>query len=82
MLTGLGRIALGLGAVAIGALAAGRRPARPDLRRGTATLDQILRQHPQTRKKPPEAGLAVAAVVPGGPRPKQGGAAAPIETGR
>ncbi|KPF63874.1 hypothetical protein [Porphyrobacter sp. AAP60] len=31
------------------------------------------------KRKPPESGLAVPAVPPGGPRPKQGGAAAPLE---
>lgn len=81
MLTGLGRIALGLGVAAIGALAAGRRPAKADRSGGAGSLDQILRQRPQPRKKPPEAGLAVPADVPKGPRPKQGGAAASLEAG-
>ena len=31
------------------------------------------------RRKPPEAGMPVPAVPPGGPRPKQGGAAAPLD---
>lgn len=31
------------------------------------------------RRKPPESGLAVPAVPPGGPRPQQGGAAAPLD---
>lgn len=32
----------------------------------------------QRRRKPPEAGLAVPAVPPRGPLPKQGGAEAPL----
>ena len=35
--------------------------------------------YPTKRRKPPEAGLAVPAVPPSGPQPKQGGAAAPLE---
>ena len=31
------------------------------------------------RRKPPESGLPVPAVPPGGPLPKQGGAAAPLD---
>lgn len=31
------------------------------------------------KRKPPEAGLAVPAVPPNGPLPKQGGAEAPLE---
>lgn len=31
------------------------------------------------RRKPPEAGMPVPAVPPGGPRPKQGGAAVPLD---
>lgn len=31
------------------------------------------------RRRPPESGLAVPAIPPGGPRPKQGGAAAPLD---
>jgi hypothetical protein len=31
------------------------------------------------RRKPPEAGIAISAVPPRGPLPKQGGAEAPLE---
>lgn len=81
MLTGLGRIALSVGVAAIGALAAHSRSARLGRHDGASSLDQILRQHPTTRRKPPEAGLAVPVVVPNGPQPMQGGAAAPLEFG-
>lgn len=33
------------------------------------------------RRRPPESGVAVPAIPPGGPRPKQGGAAAPLDFG-
>ena len=37
------------------------------------------RGNPEPKRKPPEAGLAVPAVPPNGPLPKQGGAEAPLE---
>jgi hypothetical protein len=46
----------------------------------TMALDRLHRGHyPSRRRKPPEAGLPVPAIPPGGPLPKQGGAAAPLE---
>lgn len=41
-------------------------------------LQNLLRK---LRRKPPESGLAVPAVPPNGPRPKQGGAEAPLDFG-
>lgn len=41
-----------------------------------ALRDQIVSRKD---RKPPEAGIAVSAVPPKGPLPKQGGAAAPLD---
>lgn len=48
-----------------------------NLRALLATMDE----HPGRRRKPPEAGLAIPAIPPSGPRPKQGGAAAALDFG-
>jgi hypothetical protein len=49
----------------------------------TQALNRLHRGHyPSRRRKPPEAGLPVPAIPPGGPLPKQGGAAAPLEFDR
>ena len=45
----------------------------------TSALKQLNRGSGPPRRKPPESGLPVPAVPPQGPRPKQGGAAAPLE---
>ncbi|MFO6446540.1 hypothetical protein ACLBKU_05280 [Erythrobacter sp. NE805] len=45
----------------------------------TLALKQISRGTGPPRRKPPEAGLAVPAVPPRGPLPKQGGTAAELE---
>jgi hypothetical protein len=46
----------------------------------TLALKQLQHGHyGNSNRKPPEAGLAVPAVPPSGPLPKQGGAAAPLE---
>jgi hypothetical protein len=82
ILSDLAQIATGFGVLAIaaiGAMAAHKRVARPDLRPGSRSLNDILRQRPTPRRKPPEAGLAVPAVPPRGPLPMQGGAAAPLD---
>lgn len=42
-----------------------------------ATLRRLGRK--PRRRKPPEAGLPVPAVLPRGPLPKQGGAEAPLD---
>ncbi len=39
----------------------------------------IAPKKPNRKRKPPEAGIAVPAVPPKGPRPKQGGAEAPLD---
>jgi len=43
-------------------------------------LNHLNRSGPR-RRKPPESGIAVPAVPPNGPLPKQGGAEAPLEFG-
>lgn len=45
----------------------------------TMALQQLTRGPGPGRRKPPEAGIAVPAIPPRGPLPKQGGAAAPLE---
>ncbi len=75
----LGRIALSLGAMAIAALAARNRAAQLDQRANGWLLDELRRQHRAPRKKPPEAGLPLPAISPEGPKPKLGGATAPLE---
>lgn len=82
ILSDLAQIATGLGVLAIaaiGAMAARKRVAMPDLRPGSRSLNDILRQRPTPRRRPPEAGLAVPAIPPRGPLPMQGGAAAPLD---
>ncbi|MDJ0641546.1 MAG: hypothetical protein QNJ15_01905 [Erythrobacter sp.] len=44
-----------------------------------AILLSILKATTPKRRKPPEAGIAVPAVPPRGPLPKQGGAEAPLD---
>jgi hypothetical protein len=76
----IARIAVGFGIVAAAsALAARKRGAKRDTRPGTRSLDELLRNRPTPRRKPPESGLAVPAVPPRGPLPMQGGAAAPLD---
>ncbi|MEM7701343.1 MAG: hypothetical protein AAF251_05345 [Pseudomonadota bacterium] len=65
-----------------------KRRTTPGERRGLrAELAQLrelivrLRADYRRRRKPPESGLPVPAVPPGGPLPKQGGAAAPLDFG-
>ena len=67
-------------------LVIGRSIRTGDQRRNTApSLADIManREHgaPQRkpRRKPPEAGIAVPAIPPKGPLPKQGGAEAPLD---
>lgn len=45
----------------------------------TMALQQLTRGPGPGRRKPPEEGIAVPAIPPRGPLPKQGGAAAPLE---
>lgn len=45
-----------------------------------AALEEA-QQEALRRKKPPEAGLAIPIEPPKGPKPKQGGAAAPLDFG-
>jgi hypothetical protein len=74
------RIAIGFGLVAAaGALARRKRRAKPDLRPGSRSLNDILRQRQTRRRKPPESGIAMPAIPPRGPLPMQGGAAAPLD---
>ncbi len=82
VLADLARIGAGLGTVAmlaIAALASRKRQAKPDMRPGTRSLDDILRDNRNRRRKPPEAGIPVPAVPPAGPLPKLGGAEAPLD---
>jgi hypothetical protein len=67
-----------LAAAAIGAVGVRKRGASVDTRTGPRTLNDILRQRPAPRRKPPKAGIAVPAIPPRGPLPKQGGAAAAL----
>lgn len=48
------------------------------LRLGNANLHALAMKR-NRKRKPPEAGLAVPAVPPNDPLPKQGGAEAPLE---
>ncbi|MDP2131353.1 MAG: hypothetical protein U0975_08600 [Erythrobacter sp.] len=73
------RVAVGLGLAAIGALAARNRRAKLDRRPGSRSLNEVLRQRQNPRRKPPESGLPVPAIPPSGPLPMQGGATAPLE---
>lgn len=76
------RIVIGFGIFAAAvahSLAERKGGAKPDLKPGTRSLDDLLRQTRTPRRKPPEAGLAVPAVPPRGPLPMQGGAAAPLD---
>ena len=85
ILAGLGQILVGVGMVAIAAgetIAAGRHRPSPDLRPGTGSLADIMRQRPRPRRKPPETGMPVPAVTPRGPMPLQGGAAAALDPAR
>lgn len=83
LLSDLARIGAGLivvAAAAAKALESRQRPRRYDESPGTRSLNQFLRNRPQHRRRPPEAGIAVPAIPPRGPLPLQGGAAAPINT--
>lgn len=85
ILAGLGQILVGFGMVAIAAgetIAAGRHRPSPDLKFGTGSLADIMRQRPRPRRKPPESGMPVPAVPPRGPMPLQGGAAAALDPAR
>jgi hypothetical protein len=76
----VGRFAVGFGLIAAaGAMASRNRGVRPDLRPGSRSLDDILRQRPTRRRKPPASGIAAPANPPRGPLPMQGGAAAPLD---
>ncbi len=75
-------IAIGFGIFAAAvahSLAERKSRANPDLKPGTRSLDDLIRQTRTHRRKPPEAGVAVPAIPPRGPLPKQGGAAAPLD---
>lgn len=63
------------------AYAVGERKNGPksDLKPGTRSLDDLIRETQTRRRKPPEAGLPVPRVPPSGPVPKQGGAAAALD---
>ncbi|ANY19068.1 hypothetical protein A6F68_00533 [Tsuneonella dongtanensis] len=51
-------------------------------KRTDAMMADIFRNRPgRHRRRPPEAGMPIPAVPPRGPRPKQGGAEAPLEFG-
>lgn len=82
MLTLMGRLALGLGAMAAAAIAGQTRSLKHDRESGTRSLDALRRGAQGSRRKPPEAGIASPAVPPRGPLPKQGGAAAEMEFDR
>ncbi len=47
--------------------------------RMTNLTRQLLAEARRKRRKPPEAGLSFPAIPPKGPRPMQGGAAAPLD---
>ena len=47
-----------------------------------AMMRRLGRDPKRSRKKPPEAGIAVPALPPRGPLPLQGGAEAPLEFDR
>lgn len=79
-MTIIGRIAGGLGVLALfAAMEARQRAQQSDKRRGVTSLDQFLRQRSPRRRKPPESGISVPAIPSRGPLPKQGGAAAPLD---
>jgi hypothetical protein len=81
ILADVARIAAGFGvlaAAALGAVAARKRGPTPDEGAGTQSLNDLLRNRPAPRRKPPEAGVAVPAVPPRGPLPRHDGAAAPL----
>lgn len=85
ILAGLGQILVGVGMVAIAAgetIAAGRHRPSPDLRPGTGSLADIMRQQPRPRRKPPESGMPLPADPPRGPAPLSGGAAATLDPAR
>jgi hypothetical protein len=85
ILGGLARAVIGGGMLALAAreaIAAGARRRPIDGRPASQSLADIIRNRPKPRRKPPEAGLPVPAIPPGGPLPKQGGAAAPLEFDR
>ncbi|PZT86973.1 MAG: hypothetical protein DI637_09980 [Citromicrobium sp.] len=59
-----------------------RKGSRRTMRGGTTSSLADVLAHRARRKpprKPPEAGMPVPAIPPGGPLPKQGGAEAPLE---
>jgi hypothetical protein len=56
-----------------------KRGIRADLRPGSRSFNQFLRQRTTPRRKPPETGLMTPVVPPRGPLPLQGGAAAPVD---
>ncbi len=76
------RVVIGFGIFAAAvahSLAERKTRANPDVKPGTRSMDDLLRQTRAQRRKPPEAGLAVPAIPPSGPLPMQGGAAAPLD---
>lgn len=77
ILSDIAKIAAGFGILALAAATTRSNRGREKFR-GASSLDEVLRKR-KPRRKPPEAGIAVSAVPPGGPRPKQGGAEAPLD---
>ncbi len=74
---------IGAGLVVMGAVAATAREARQptprtELRPGSASFRQWLRNRPRYPRKPPESGMMAPAASPRGPMPQQGSAAAPL----
>jgi hypothetical protein len=61
------------------ALEAALSGVRDPYARGVITNHLLKALQPKARRKPPEAGLPVPAVPPRGPRPKLGGAEAPLD---
>jgi len=75
ILAGVGMLAIAAGKT----LAAGPRDRRPDGRRSSRFFGDGMRSAPRPRRKPPEAGMPMAAVPPQGPLPRQGGAAVALD---
>jgi hypothetical protein len=76
------RIGAGLFVVAAAvanALEARQRGRRVDEKPATRSFQELLRNRPQNRRRPPEAGIAAPVVPPRGPLPLQGGAAARLD---
>lgn len=56
--------------------------ARASIAQRAAERSALMQRLGARRRKPPEAGLAIPAVPPRGPLPRQGGAAAALNFGR